>query len=169
MEQVQRLFGEVPMTKIGTFNFQGEGKVLDVYAARVSRGKTTDQSGAFMFVPHKVENPGIARIADVQWDTFMVRSYSSADAMYSAWRSVNVNGVLHTLKGISVAKPKWGRLQDTTLRAENITKDYTVYTSDQLDFKVTNFVESGSERGNDLEVKVELIPVLQSFNFAIKR
>lgn len=169
MDRVESIFGQLPLTKVGTFNFKDEQKVMDVYAARLNRGKSTDKTVALMMVEHQDKNPGVARIVDLDWRTFTVRSYPHLNAMFAAVRQINVNGAIGSLKEVTVSRPKWGRLQDTILSAERRSDVYTSYKSQELAFGVTAYVESGSERGNDLENQVELIPVLESYNFAITK
>ena len=167
MDRLETLFGSLPLQKVATFNLVDEKKVRDLYAGKIVRPKTSDSTIVMMFAVHAEKNPGVARLSDVEWDTFMVRTYPHADAMKAALRGINAK-TLAGLKPIRVKMPKWGNDDDIVLTAARRTQDYTTYEAEALGFNVTGF-DCENPYGNSLENQVELIPLLTSFNFAVKK
>lgn len=169
MDKLATIFGSLPLQKVGTFNLQSENKLRDVYMARLSRPKNTDSVIALLFAEHSHSNPTTTRLEDVQWDTFMVRSYPHVDAMKAAIKSLNIQN-LSDMRALKSQAPKWGDVKDVVMTATKRTQDYTLYESKALEGVIlTAFVESGSQLGNDLEGQVEIIPVIMSYNFAIQK
>jgi hypothetical protein len=168
MERLETIFGSLPLQKVGTFNLAAEKKTVDLYAAKLIRGKSTDSTIVMMFAEHKESNPATSRMSDVEWDSFMVRSYPHAKAMLAAVRHIDVNSVA-ALRGVRVKTPKWGNIEDVVMSATRRTQDYTTYEAEALDVVVTGFADSGNQFGNDLENQVELIPLLTSFNFCVQK
>jgi hypothetical protein len=167
MERLETLFGSLPLQKVGTFNLADDKKIRDLYAARLVRSKVTDSTVVLMFAVHSDKNPGTARLSDVEWDTFMVRSYPHVDAFKAAMRALDAN-TLAGLKGVRVQAPKWGNDEDIVLTASKRTQDYTMYQAEGLNFSITGF-DCHNHFGNSLENQVELIPLLTSYNFAITK
>jgi hypothetical protein len=161
MDRLETIFGSVPLQKVGTFNLKAEKKIVDLYVARLIRGKSTDSTIAMMFAEHKESNPVTSRMSDVAWDTFMVRSYPHTQAMLAAIREIDARTVA-SLRGVRVKAPKWGNMEDVVMSSVRRTQDYTTYEAEALGFKVTGFAETGNQFGNDLENQVELIPLLSS-------
>lgn len=169
MDKLATIFGSLPLQKVGTFNLKNDQKLSDLYVARLSRPKNTDSVIALMFAQHSDSNPTTARLEDVQWDTFMVRSYPHVDAMKAAVKSLNIQN-LSDMRALKSQVPKWGDVKDIIMTSTRRTQDYTLYESKALEGVIlTAFVESGSQLGNDLEGQVELIPVIMSYNFAIQK
>jgi hypothetical protein len=168
MERLETIFGSLPLQKVGTFNLAKEKKVVDLYVAKLIRGKSTDSTIVMMFAEHKEANPVTSRMSDVAWDTFMVRSYPHQKAMLAAVRQINADTIA-SMRGVRVKAPKWGNIEDVVMAATRRTQDYTTYEAEALGFTVTGFPESGNQFGNDLENQVELIPLLTSFNFCVQK
>ena len=170
MDKVETLFGEVPFHKIGTYNVESVDKTMDVFAAKISRGKNTDKTIAMMFVKHGAENPSIARLQDLQWTHFQVRSYGNMNSLIAATRHLDKKNEIASLKPVKLPKVRWGNDYDLVLKAQSSNKKYTTYKCESgFDCKVSMFVAAEDDRGNDLENIIELIPILQSYNFAIER
>lgn len=168
MDRLETIFGSLPLQKVGTFNLAEEKKTVDLYVAKLIRGKSTDSTIAMMFVDHKESNPTTSRMSDVDWNTFMVRSYPHTDAMLAAVRHFNLSSI-RTLRGVRVKAPKWGNIEDVVMAATRRTQDYTTYEAEALGLTVTGFPESGNHFGNDLDNQVELIPLLTSHNFSVQK
>jgi hypothetical protein len=168
MDRLETIFGSVPLQKAGTFNLSTEQKIVDLYVAKLVRGKSTDSTIAMMFVDHKDSNPVTSRILDLEWNSIMVRTYPHVKAMLAAVKDVN-DGTISSLRSVQVKPPKWGNAEDVVLTASRRTQDYTTYEGEALGFTVTGFPESGNQFGNDLENQIELIPLLTSYNFCIQK
>ena len=168
MEELQKLFGDLPLTKIGAYVLAPSDKQVDVYMAKISRGRNTDKTVAIMMTKHNVAAAGVVRLGDLEWESFHVRSYPSAKALSAGISDLKASELLASLKPVKLQKVNWGNAKDIVMTSSDFAKNRATYVSEGLkDMQITLYASDPD--GADLEIKMELIPMLQSYNFCVQR
>lgn len=170
MEDVNKLFGRVQLQKVRTCKVEALGAEQDAYIAKLNNG-TTDKIAVIAMVPHTGSGLPMAPLAELNWTSLHVRSYSSTSTLETSLASVAEKVVVNALSVQKIASPNWGDKPDVELHAIKVASSATTYGShNPLGFNVTlHSVYKDNKHGSELENEIELIPALLTYNFTLVR
>jgi hypothetical protein len=142
---------------------------MDVYVAPVSRGRITDKTVAIMMVKYTLNSPVVARLTDVDWTSFHVRSYPDDKRLVAGISPLKNTAEILNLKPHKVQSVDWGNERDFVVKAKAHTKEYSTYFAPELKGASITLYTDDPERGNDLEHQIEFIAMIKSFNFCVEK
>lgn len=168
MDKVNEKFGKVTVRKVSTITNSALGNSCDLYFARIKNRRLSEQA-VLVVTPHDPQAPNINVLSQLSWSSFHVRSYANAQIMYEALEgkvsSENISATEKTL----LEKVDWGKSKEVELKVVNSLKDKNIYESSSLpQMKLVLFSSyKNNEQGNELESQIDLIPAMNTLNFAI--
>jgi hypothetical protein len=168
MEQVETLFGNLHLKKVGTFHVSALGKPQDVFVARL-KNSTNDSICAIVMTNHEQGNRDLVVAKELDWTSFEVRTYVTKANMFKALSSIVNAKVLDSITVQKLKVVEWGNQKDFDLKAVSSSQQSKEYVAKaDVPFKVVlHSVRHNNKNGNELEVALEFIPALQSLNFTL--
>ena len=167
MEQVNKKFGGLTVRKVSTLSHSALG-ISDLYFARLKNSRLSEEV-VLVLAPHNKSSPGINMISQIPWTSLQVRSYANTEIMYQALEKM-VNGkVISNTEKVTLPKVDWKKTPEIELKAEVSRNDKNIYVSralPQIKFVLYSSYKD-NEHGNELESAINLIPAMNSLNFAL--